>query len=154
MIIEQVRDYRDEYTLSELFITQHGIMTEKATRFCYVLEDIGRPYGIKVDDSTCIPEGAYYIDITISSRWNKPMLILYNKPDRSIERSGIRFTGIRPHGGNDVDDTSGCPLCAYSSDNHGKIWRRASDDLLDLVRSAKECGESVIWLINSGVSHG
>lgn len=150
MIIEQVRQYRDEYTLSDLFITQQGIIeTKSVERFCYVLEDIGRPFGIKVQDETCVPEGAYYVDITTSQRWGKPMLILYNKPDRSIDRGGIRFTGIRPHGGNDVDDTSGCPLCAYNSDNHGKIWTRASDDLLDLVRSAKESGESVIWLINS-----
>ena len=149
MIIEQIREYRDEYTLSELFISQHGVLaTDEPTRFCYVLEDIGRPYGIKVQDSTCIPEGTYYVDITHSSRWDKPMLILYNKAYRSIERSGIKFTGIRPHGGNNVDDTSGCPLCAYSSDNRGKIWARASDDLLDLVRSAKDSAESVIWLIN------
>ena len=150
MIIEQVREYRDDYTLSVLFITQHGIIeTDEVERFCYVLEDVGRPFGIKVQDKTCIPEGAYYVDITISSRWNKPMLILYNKADRSIQRGGIKFTGIRPHGGNDVDDTSGCPLCAYNSDNRGKIWTRASDDLLDLVRSAKDAGESVMWLINS-----
>ena len=149
MIIEQIREYRDKYTLSEMFISQHGVIeSDGPTRFCYVLEDVGRPYGIKIKDATCIPEGSYYVDITHSSRWDKPMLILYNKFDRSIERSGIRFTGIRPHGGNDVYDTSGCPLCGYNSDNRGKIWTRSSDDLLDLVRSAKESGESVIWLIN------
>jgi hypothetical protein len=150
VIIEQFRDYRSGYTLSELFVTQEGVMNSvDPSRFCYVLEDIGRPAGVKIQRETCIPEGFYFVDITISARWDKPMLILYNRPDRSVERSGVRFTGIRPHGGNDVGDTAGCPLCAYSSDNHGRIWNRASDDILDLVRSAKEARDSVVWVIKN-----
>lgn len=141
MIIKQVRQYRDTYTLSELDVD--------SVLFCWVLEPVGRPWGVKIPGKTCIPEGSYNVDITVSNRWGKPMMILSNKRDKTIERAGVTFTGIRPHGGNTVDDTEGCPLVAYNSDNCGKIWARASDDLLVMVRKAKDNSEPVIWVINS-----
>jgi len=141
MIINQLRTYHEDFTESELFINGND-------RFCYVLEDVGRPYGVKVPRETCIPEGHYIVTISISTRWNKPMLLLYNTRERTVERFGVTFTGIRMHGGNDVDDTEGCPLTAYKSDHKGKVWDRASDDLLELVRDAMDNGEKVELFIN------
>jgi len=111
-----------------------------------VLEDKRQPHGIKVPGETCIPEGTYRVDITRSTRWNKNMLLLYNQSDLSVERDGVRFTGIRPHGGNDVDDTAGCPLCAYHTDHKGMVWGSASGYIQDLV---VKHDEAVYWVISS-----
>ena len=143
MIITQiVQDYDREFTESTLHINGQ-------TRFCYVLEDPKQLRGVKIAGKTCIPEGCYEVSITTSARWEKPMMILHNAPDFSVDRDGIRFTGIRPHGGNDVDDTDGCPLCAYESNHTGAVWRRASDDLFDIVQAAINRGEKVLWVKTS-----
>ena len=142
MIITQIRKYSPEYTLSQLYING-------GERFCWVLEDKKQPLGIKVLGETCIPEGTYRVKITRSNRWNKDMLLLYNQDDLSVERDGVRFTGIRPHGGNDVDDTAGCPLCAYTTDNSGTIWGRASDDILDFIQRREFRDDLVYWVISS-----
>ncbi len=142
MIITQIRKYPPEYTESPLYI-------DGGDRFCWVLEDKKQPYGIKVPGETCIPEGTYRVKITRSNRWNKDMLLLYNQDDLSVERDGMRFTGIRPHGGNDVDDTAGCPLCAYRTNHAGKIWDRASDDIQRLVEPCLNRNEAVYWVISS-----
>lgn len=139
MIITQFRDYHSDFTESTLHVNG-------GDKFCWVLEDIKQPCGVKVPGETCIPEGHYKVAISRSSRWGKSMMLLFNQEDMSVERFGVRFTGIRPHGGNDVDDTEGCPLLGYGSDGKGKVWDRASDDLFDLVQSALD-REEVNWVI-------
>ncbi len=140
MIITQlVTIYSPNFTESELYING-------GDRFCYVLEDKKQPYGIKVPGETCFPECCCRVTITHSNRWNKPMLLLYNRDDLSLEKDGVRFTGVRPHGGNDVDDTEGCPLCAYHSNHNGTVWQRASDDLFNRVKVALDRGEEVYWV--------
>ena len=72
-------------TISELFVNgdlQPGM----------VLEDIGRTNGVKIQDETCIPEGAYRVTITPSARFGKDMLLLFNRPDYSVQNDGIKFT--------------------------------------------------------------
>ena len=134
------RDYKNHHTDGEVFIDESG------ERFCYSLEDIGRPIGIKIPGDTCIPEGVYSVGITRSYRWDKDMLILFNNDtDCSIDSCGIRYTGIRPHGGNSIKDTHGCPLLGHKTDLAGSIWNRASDDLFDLVKAAIDAGECVTW---------
>ena len=140
MIITTLREYHPSFTESAMYI-------DGGNRFCWVLEDVGRPHGVKVPRETCIPEGHYRVVISISSRWNKPMLLLYNTNEQTVERFGVEFTGVRAHGGNDVDDTEGCPLCAYNTDHNGKVWTRASDDLLIKVQQAIDAGEEVHWVI-------
>lgn len=142
LIITQLRTYRPDYTQSELYIAG-------GERFCHVLEDKKQPPGVKIPGETCIPEGAYRVSITLSTRWLKPMMLLSNTKDGAVERDGIRFTGIRPHGGNDIDDTEGCPLCAYKQDGMGRIWQRASDDIFDIVEAAIIGGQKVYWVISS-----
>lgn len=143
MIITQLRTiHAPAFTQSDLFING-------AERFCYVLEDRKQPFGVKVPGQTCIPEGTYRVSISQSARWKKPMMLLSNRDDLSLEGDGIRFTGVRPHGGNDVDDTEGCPLCAFNSDHNGRVWGRASDAIFNLVREALDRGEQVYWVISS-----
>ena len=134
------RVYKNHHTDGDIYIDESG------ERFCYSLEDIGRPAGVKIPAETCIPEGVYSVGITRSTRWDKDMLILFNNDaDCSVEVDGCKFTGIRPHGGNSIKDTHGCPLLGHKSDLAGSIWNRASDDLFDLVQSAIEAGDTVTW---------
>ena len=138
--IVQVRKYMKDYTESNLFVD--------GEKFCFVLEDKQQPYGVKVYAETCIPEGIYNVTITFSSRFQKDMIQLSNTQDLSVEKNGIRFTGVRVHGGNDVDDTKACPLVAFNSDGSGKIWGSASSQILKKVRAMLDKG-AVRWVITS-----
>jgi len=143
MEILVTRDYKNHHTDGELFINGSD------ERFCYCLEDIARPWGIKIPGETCIPEGHYSVAISRSTRWNKDMLILFtDETTYAIKANGVEYTGVRPHGGNNIKDTHGCPLLGYKSDLAGSIWNRASDDLFALVVAAIESGEVVNWDIN------
>jgi hypothetical protein len=140
MIINQFRTYYPDYTESELFI-------DGGYRFCWVLEDIGRPPGVKLPGETCIPEGHYKAIISRSATFNKMMILLYNQTDMSVERYGVRFTGIRAHGGTNTEHTAGCPLLNYNNYGNGKMSRRASDDVCGMIKVAIDSGESVDWII-------
>lgn len=143
MRILHVREYKPNHTDGEIFING----TDEA--FCHTLEDVARPTNVKFDAETCIPEGHYRVSVTPSPRFGKDMILLYNKSDRSLERDGKRFTGIRCHGGNDIDDSQACVLAAYHSDKNGSVWGRASDDLCNLAREAIARGEEVTWTVTS-----
>ncbi len=142
-IINQIREYKKHHTDSELYLPDHD------DRFCYVLEDAGRPNGVKVQAETCIPEGVYRVEISRSNRFKKDMILLYNQEDKSVYRYGARFTGVRVHGGNSIDNTEGCPLANYHSDGEGKAWGRASDDILAKIREWNFIGHVVLWVISS-----
>jgi len=143
VFINQVRKYHPAFTESELFIPG------KTERFCYVLEDKKQPYGVKVDKETCIPEGVYNVTITFSKRFQKDMIQLSNQQDLSVEKDGVRFTGVRVHGGNTVDNTEGCPLVNYQTDHNGKSWESASADVLAFVRGCLDKGLTVKWVISA-----
>ena len=142
-IINQIREYKESHTDSELYAC------DDSERFCYVLEDVGRPNGTKIKSETCIPEGVYNVAISRSSRFKKDMILLYNQEDKTVSRFGVSFSGVRAHGGNDIDDTEGCPLTAYHSDFNGKVWGRASDDLLLKIKNWIDDGQEVLWVISS-----
>lgn len=139
--ILHIRDYLDEHTEGDLYVEDDW--------FCHVLEDVGRPPGVKIDAKTCIPEGVYSVVINRSARFKKDMILLYNQKDKTVSRFGVGFSGVRAHGGNDVDDTEGCPLLNYNTDERGKQWGRASDDLLLKVRGWIDSGYDVLWVITS-----
>lgn len=141
-IITQIRKYYPTFTESELYI-------EGITKPIWVLEDVGRPVGVKFDGATCLPEVVSKVSISRSTRFKKDMLLLSNQDDGSIEKYGVRFTGVRPHGGNTTEDTEGCPLCAYNTDHNGKVWERASDDIFNIVKGWLAKGEEVRWVITS-----
>ena len=72
---------------------------------------------------------------------------LYNTPDKAVEGGGMRFTGVRVHGGNDIDDTDGCPLVAYNRTGEKTIQGRADKDLLAIVKIWISNGYTVKWKI-------
>lgn len=141
LLINQIRTYEDKYTSSKVYIN--------GAEFCHCLEDQRQAIGVKIPGETCIPEGVMNVAITYSNRFGKDMLHLYNTPDLSIVGWGIKFTGVRPHGGNNTEDSHGCPLLGFESDNSGKIWKRASDAMFEIVERAVDKGEEIMWVISS-----
>jgi|TARA_R110002020_G_scaffold149409_2_gene325675 hypothetical protein len=103
-----IRDtYTSKSTIGRLFID--------GVEFCYTLEDITRPKGIKVYGETAIPEGEYSITMSYSNRFKELMPLVYNKPDLSVrDDKGVSFSGIRIHSGNTAKHTHGCILLGSS----------------------------------------
>lgn len=81
-----------------------GVMNAEV---CFTLEDQireipGKPVDEwKVPGQTAIPAGRYRVTLENSPRFGAETITLHKVPG---------FDYIRIHGGNDVDDTEGCPL--------------------------------------------
>lgn len=111
--------YRDTFgkddTLSKIYFENDY--------FSECLEDEIRPFGKKVHGETAIPENhnGYNVTIVNSPKFGK-CITLYTDIENGIyilKYGGIEFKNIRVHGGNDDDDTDGCPLVAKNRvDNH------------------------------------
>ena len=142
MIVNCIRRYRKDATISEIYID--GEM------FGYCLEDIGRPANVKIKADTCIPEGVYRMAISFSSRFQREMTVIFNKSDdHSIERDGIRFTGIRVHGGNNVEHTAGCPLIGNGTNHVDSVWSSLEKEFTKRVKEALDGGETVLWIVSN-----
>ena len=132
MIINQLRTYMAGSTIGRLFVD--GVQLPGTT-----LEDCGRPQGVKLQDETCIPEGVYGVKITQSSRFKKPMIILFNQPsDLSVQDGTAQWTGIRVHAGSTTAHTAGCIL--YS----------AYESLQASIQAEIDAGKPVYWIISRG----
>ena len=142
--IIQIRSYKQDHTESELIVPWVG------GRFCYILEDVARPTNVKIPGETCIPEGIYQVGYSMSTRFGKEMLTLTDEiGGYQITKSGVNFKGVRVHGGNDVDDTHGCPLANYTNTHDGTMYGRASDDLLAIIKTNMAKGIVYQWIITS-----
>ena len=115
----------------------------------YFVEDFSPDYGVKVDGMTCVPECILNVTVSESTRFKKTMMLLSNQSDGSIKKDGVTFRGVRPHGGNTVDNTEGCPLLSYVNHGNGKMSGRASDDVFRVVNTWIMQGHSVKWIITS-----
>lgn len=108
--------------------------------FCFTLEDEIRPDDIKKYGKTAIPSGEYSVELTYSPKYKKMMPLIYNSEDDNgnkwVQGKGVRWDGIRLHGGNTEADTLGCPLVAYNTDGK-KIWGSASKDLTALMKAGE-----------------
>jgi hypothetical protein len=72
---------------------------DKREFICYTLEDKERL--VKIKGQTAIPTGKYTVIVTMSPRFKKELPLILNVPN---------FSGVRFHGGNDENDSEGCPL--------------------------------------------
>jgi len=70
-----------------------------SAEICLTLEDTVRD--VKIHGQTAIPAGRYKVELQNSPRFGADTITLLDVPN---------FQHIRIHGGNDVDDTEGCPL--------------------------------------------
>jgi len=144
MIITLLRKYEKDHTDGRVFVD--------GDYFGNSLEDAGRPAGVKINSETCIPEGAYRVSITRSNRFKRDMLILYNiSSDHSVDRAGVRFTGIRVHGGNSIENTAGCLIVAKNSDKKGKVWGSQEGELFELVKQSIDQPDPILCVITSDV---
>lgn len=142
--INQIRDYKATYTPSEVYLPGEG------ERFCWTLEDVARPVGTKFPGETCIPEGVYDVSVSVSTRFNKEMIMLSNQDNGyEIKRDGVSFKGIRVHGGNKISQTHGCPLANFTNNHDGTMFGRASDALLVYIKKGMAEGIRYRWVISS-----
>lgn len=124
----------DTYTQGRLYVD--------GTYLCDTLEPAWhdlRPggKGRKVPGRTAIPEGRYPVVITYSDALYQWLPLLLHVP---------RFTGIRIHAGNTVEQTRGCILVGYANRPgqliDSRLWLHRLKK--EIVR-AKEHGEGV-WI--------
>lgn len=104
--------------------------------FCFTLEDVVRPAGVKVQNETAIPAGRYRMRMTWSNRFKKMMPELMNVP---------MFAGVRIHGGNTSEDTEGCILVGmHRSRQSIDTCAPACDHIYGLIADAEKLGE--VWI--------
>jgi hypothetical protein len=109
-----------------------GLLIANDKVFCRTLEDKVRNDD-KIPGDTAIPADRYTIVLDWSNRFMKVMPFIRNVKG---------FEGVLLHGGNTVDDTSGCILCAYHlGEKPNTIWGSAIDDIIALLKK-----DEINWL--------
>lgn len=82
--------------------------------FAYILEDTVRHKGEYVKKNTAIDYGRFELAMTYSNRFKvvMPLILNLQHTTNPILYHGVDISncGIRIHGGNDEEDTEGCPL--------------------------------------------
>ena len=111
---------------------------EGAGYLCDTLEPTWRDYkngGRKIPGRSAIPEGRYLVLISWSPKFKQWLPLLWNVP---------KFTGVRIHAGNTVEDTEGCILVGKNqhvgSLVDSRIWVHR---LKQEITNAHERGEKV-----------
>jgi len=129
MVITHLRKY-------DVFSTP-GVIKVEGKILGTTLEDIGRPAGVKIPKETCIPEGKYHVAITQSTRFGRPMILLFSNPKTmACDLEGVTFTGIRVHSGTKTEHTEGCVL-----------YQGNLQSLEVMIAKALDKGEVVGWEI-------
>ncbi len=111
-----------------------GSLSADGEWLAWTMEDTVRD-GPKVPGKTAIPFGKYFVQVTMSARFKKPLPLLENVPN---------FEGVRIHPGNTAEDSSGCILPGldrYAS-SVGRS-RAAFDALFVKIKDAIAKGERV-----------
>ena len=104
--------------------------------FCHVCEDEDRflEGGVteKVNDRTAIPRGRYRLTTSFSNRFQRVLPLVLDVPG---------FSGIRIHGGNRAEDSSGCLLVGKVRTSTG-IAQCADtvQRVIDQIEDASELG--------------
>ena len=134
-----IRDnFYDDTTTGKLFLNGEF--------FSHTLEDAIRGNGIKVYGKTGIPSGTYKVELSESFRFKRVMPMVYTEPNKyELKAGGIEFKGIRIHGGNTHENTSGCPMVAERRLNDNTIQGSLEKKLTSIL---KECDSIEIEIIN------
>ena len=144
MIIHQFRTYKEDCTISRLYLDN------ASEHFCYVLED---PLNPTNGEKPCIPEDKYDITYSYSNRFKRDMLLLHNYDDYLVKdhmkEEDLIWSGIRIHGGNTVQDTKGCLLIGKSHDYKNKIWGNCEEELFNAIKFLILCHVNIKWVIKT-----
>lgn len=105
--------------------TTIGMWKIRETFHCWTLEDKERR--VKIAGETAIPSGVYEIVLEVSPKFGLVPTIKNVK----------NFDFIRVHGGNDKEDTKGCPLVGYNleSPEHISNCKPALDKIIEVLKS-------------------
>lgn len=135
ILLTLVREiFEEDRTLGHLYID--------GKPFCWTLEDVVRPKGVKIDRKTAIPTGTYKLAVNMSNKFKRLIVQLLNVP---------MFEGIRIHGGNNPEDTEGCILVAFNHKGKDKktlksiIFGTAEKQVFDYIAKAIKKEEDV-WI--------
>lgn len=132
-------EFFDDTTIGKLYMNENY--------FCWTLEDAVRAYGVKVYGKTAIPAGKYKAKVTYSPKFKRDMLMLYTENDGStLKNGGISFSGVRIHGGNDHEDSHGCPLICYNRPSKKRIQGSAEKEF---TAKCKEYDEIIVDITNN-----
>ncbi len=105
--------------------------------FCYTLEDVVRPPGVKIKGETAIPAGRYRVRNTFSPKFGRVVPQIMDVP---------MFEGIRIHGGNTRGDTEGCLLLGmHRGRDHIDTCAPALEHVYTLITAAEAAGREV-WI--------
>jgi hypothetical protein len=100
---------RDNHNLT----TTIGKLYTNKEFFSHTLEDVVRGHGIKIPSHTALPEGTYKWVVSKSRRFQRDMIMIYTEDNQyEVRKNGIKFKGIRMHGGNTHHNSEGCVLVA------------------------------------------
>lgn len=101
---------------------------------CYTLEDKERL--VKVKGQTAIPTGKYTVIVTMSPRFKKELPLILNVPN---------FSGVRFHGGNDENDSEGCPLLGMV--RHSNAISNCAPAVALVTKMIKEAKEAQLTIV-------
>ena len=117
--------------------------------YCYTLEDVVRPYGVKHTKSTAIPatdgDLTYKMSIRESPKYGEVVVIYTREEDGvyHLENGGISFKYILCHGGNHADHTEGCILVnknRTTDDGSLSAWGSMKDQIKEKVKELQSEG--------------
>lgn len=113
-----------------------GVLYYNGLRFCYTVEDEDRHLEDekeeKVYGRTAIPRGRYRLLNTFSHRFQRVLPVLLDVPG---------FEGIRIHGGNRAEDSSGCILVGKVRTSTGVAQCKDTvQRIVDMIEDADDTG--------------
>ena len=143
-VFHLIRDYYEKLTtLGEVF-------KPDGSHFCYALEDVVRPFGIKDKRYTAIPatsgDDTFLLRVMPSGKYGRAVTVFTHmegdKPVLSYD--GKSFTYIRIHGGNDHEDSEGCILANRFRNvtlmtAHGSMLKEWVDEIDKLTKEGYDC---------------
>lgn len=108
------------------------------------LEDICRAWGIKHGGSTAIPVGRYRMTVSMSSKFNRKMVMIYTESNQyEVKMNGIGFKGIRVHGGQSNKDSWGCVIVAKRRTSNQTVQGSCEAQFTAAVESYEQKGYDV-----------
>lgn len=110
-----------------------GVMYANGLRFCVTCEDHDRKLeagGTKVFGKTAIPRGIYKLITSFSNRFQRVLPQVLDVPG---------FEGIRFHGGNAAEDSSGCILIGKVRTSTGIA--QCADTVNRMIAQIEACEE-------------